>query len=235
MLIYQNEYGGRTMKSLKWITGIGLVDDCGEVYDRYPYDGAKGFKIIQLGQNKYVYSLETQKKLFYFYKKTTLVSNKKAIVVPLLPIKYIPAVQKLNLRYIDKTFGVFDTRGELIGWGKKIKLEDRYFLKSDSSSEGEWGLYTYKGEQILPESYNSIEPIELTIDGRKKTVFCLEASETGTKSLLDPAKRILISWASGNIKVNKGTNRVIRYKDEKKTVYQLKLDDMGRLTVRKES
>ena len=222
------------MEKLRRIKDIGLVDEWGNVVEKCPYEGAKGFKILERKNHKIVYSLETQEKLFSLGKNVPIEMNDKALVVPILAILHLLDREYFEFFDLEKLLGVFNTSGEMWKLARRVKFEKEFIQISFCESGDTMGLYTYDGEEIFQKAYYFIECIEVNISGKKQTLFYTASSESGTRALFGPDKRAILGWAFYDIAVNPKTNKVklSYWKEPKKEVYRL-IDVDGKVRVKK--
>jgi len=138
----------RCVKIFRRIEGIGEVNANGDVYDKCPYDGAKGFKVVRRGDVNFIYSFEKQKKLFALPVNVPIEFNEKGLVLPLAAINYVLRKdKKIVLEY--GLLGIFNPAGELIKYGKKVELQEECFkIATENSTECCWETYSYDGEKI---------------------------------------------------------------------------------------
>ena len=111
------------MEKLRRIKDIGMVDEWGNVVEKCPYEGAKGFKILKRKNHKIVYSLETQEKLFPLGKNIPIEMNDKALVVPILPIMYLFNKKDFEFFDLENLLGVFNTSGKMWKLARRVKFE----------------------------------------------------------------------------------------------------------------
>lgn len=211
------------MEKLRRIKDIGMIDEWGNIVEKYPYEGAKGFKILKRKNHKIVYSLETQEKLFSLGKDVPIYMNDKALVVPVLAIMYLLNKKDFEFFDLENLLGVFNTSGKMWKLARRVKFEKDFIQISFVESEGRMGLYTYDGEEIFCQAYYFIECIEVNIFGKKQTLFYTASSEKGTRALFGANKQLIFSWGFYDIDVNPKTNKVTLsyWKEPKKEVYQL--------------
>jgi len=211
------------MGKLRRIKGIGMIDEWGNVVEKCPYEGAKGFKILKRKNHNIVYSLETQEKLFSLAKNVPIMMNDKALVIPILSIIHLLNRKDFEFFDLENLLGVFNTSGEMWKLARRVKFEKEFIQISFCESGDKMGLYTYDGEEIFCQAYYFIECIEVNLFGKKQTLFYTASSEKGTRALFGPDKRLIFGWKFYDIVVNPKTNKVTLsyWKEPKKEVYQL--------------
>ena len=219
------------MKTLRSVTGIGMVDEYGEIFDKYPYEGEKGFRVEKTAHNKIIYSLEKQKKLLTVPKEVNIQCEEKAFMMPAKPIKYILGESERLLVTDNDLLAVFNTSGKLVALAPQVKFEDKYLLVADKVTlDKKWGAYTYDGDEIFPKEYKEIVCYTKEISGKEEDLFHVVSPVSGMSALYSSDKRLLIPFDFYEIIIT-DENKVILFDDypENNQQYILKYDEKEEL------